>query len=94
MSAICEEDESVEKIILPESYSCQSSNNSLSNSSLRAPDEVVQACDTAVANGHAEANGTYFDLLNNEEEERLLNDLSPVHMVDNRPRSGAAGSPK
>ncbi|KAJ1368972.1 hypothetical protein KIN20_030338 [Parelaphostrongylus tenuis] len=95
MSAVCGGNESVQKIILPESSrSCISSNNTLSNLSARVVDEVVQPSDTPAANRHTEANGTYFDLLENEEEERLLSDLSPLHVVDNTRRVAAAGSPK
>ncbi|KJH41556.1 cation diffusion facilitator family transporter [Dictyocaulus viviparus] len=95
MSTVNEEDESMRKIILPESYSFTKLSNNLSSTSTSQPlDKVARSCDIGVANGSADTSDTHFDLLNNDEEERLLDDLQELHITNVERRIGAAGDPR
>ncbi|WKX99110.1 hypothetical protein Q1695_014189 [Nippostrongylus brasiliensis] len=101
MSTVPEQDESTQKIILPESYSYSGMNGPPpTTTELRPPLNDGVAMTHPTANGSTEpcaiatGNGACFDLLDNEEEERLLGDSKPLPSIENRRRSSAAGSPK
>ncbi|VDP07594.1 unnamed protein product [Heligmosomoides polygyrus] len=98
MSTVPEHDESARKIILPESYSYNGANGPPPTANRRPLDDVT-APHSSLANGYAEPaadpagnSSTYFDLLDNEEEERLLGDSKPLPFIERR--LSAAGSPK
>ncbi|KAK6740006.1 hypothetical protein RB195_008463 [Necator americanus] len=95
MSTVHEQDETVRKIILPESYSYNGENGPLPTTSLRPLENETQTPCSA-SNGNAKPsveNGTCFGLLDNEEEERLLGDSLPLPPIEER-RTFAAGSQK
>ncbi|XGW17358.1 hypothetical protein V3C99_002175 [Haemonchus contortus] len=101
MSTVPEQDESTQKIILPESHSYSGKNLPPPTSSGRPIDlptikhTVADGVEGGSEHGTAAtSNGACFGLLDNEEEERLLGDSAkPLPFIDDSSRSRAGRSP-
>ncbi|KAK6057391.1 hypothetical protein COOONC_05091 [Cooperia oncophora] len=98
MSTVPEQDESMQKIILPEPCIHEDTNGVPSTSRRRSLDHITakrtMSGDRAQPTVTTTSNGTCFGLFDNEEEERLLGDSEkPLPFIDDSARLKAGQSP-
>ncbi|KAK6031517.1 cation efflux family protein [Ostertagia ostertagi] len=97
MSTVPEQDESTQKIILPEPYSHSSSSTpAISRQRSLDPSTAKRTAESSLTEPSATttSNGTCFGLLDNEEEERLLGDSAkPLPFIGDPSRAKAGRSP-